>query len=136
MRLRCGEGDLGPVERAVTIAERTRGLLGRSGIEGSLLLSPASSVHTIGMRFAIDVAHLDRDLRVLRITTMVPNRLGRPVRGSRHVLEAEAGMFDCWGLVVGDTVVLVEDAESGCVGSGAGADGAAVDGDGGGAGEP
>ena len=98
MRLRCGDDDLGPVERAVTIAARTRGLLGRTGVDGALLLSPASSVHTIGMRFAIDVAHLDADLRVLRITTMAPNRLGRPVRHSRHVLEAEAGTFARWGL--------------------------------------
>jgi uncharacterized membrane protein (UPF0127 family) len=109
MRLRRGDDDLGRVERAVTIAARTRGLLGRSGIDGALVLSPASSVHTIGMRFAIDVAHLDADLRVLRITTMAPNRIGRPVRRSRHVLEAAAGAFARWGLRVGDAVEFVDD---------------------------
>jgi uncharacterized protein len=109
MRLRRGDDDLGPVERAVTVAARTRGLLGRTGIDGALVLSPASSVHTIGMRFAIDVAHLDADLRVLRITTMAPHRLGRPVRRSRHVLEAQAGSFARWGLRVGDVVAFVDD---------------------------
>ncbi|MFN3218969.1 MAG: DUF192 domain-containing protein [Acidimicrobiales bacterium] len=109
MRLRRGDDDLGPVERAVTIAARTRGLLGRTGVDGALVLSPASSVHTIGMRFAIDVAHLDADLRVLRTTTMAPHRLGRPVRGSRHVLEAEAGTFARWGLCLGDVVAFVDD---------------------------
>lgn len=108
MRLRRGDDDLGPVERAVTIAARTRGLLGRTGVDGALVLSPASSVHTIGMRFAIDVAHLDADLRVLRIATMAPHRVGRPVRRSRHVLEAEAGAFERWGLRVGDVVEFVD----------------------------
>jgi uncharacterized membrane protein (UPF0127 family) len=118
MRLRRGDDDLGPVERAVTIAARTRGLLGRTGIDGALVLSPASSVHTIGMRFAIDVAHLDADLRVLRMTTMVPHRLGRPVRRSRHVLEAEAGAFARWGLRIGHTVAFVDDASPASHGAG------------------
>lgn len=109
MRLRRGDDDLGPVERATTVSARTRGLLGRDGIDGSLVLSPASSVHTLGMRFAIDVAHLDGDHRVLRITTMLPHRLGRPVRHSRHVLEAEAGSFARWALRVGDVVDFVDD---------------------------
>ena len=48
-----------------------------------MLLQPARSVHTFGMRFAIDVAHVDADMRVLRLTTMAPNRLGRPVWRAR-----------------------------------------------------
>ena len=56
-----------------------RGLLGRDGIEGALLLRPARSVHTFRMRFAIDVAFCDRDLRVLRVVThgAQPGRVGR-----------------------------------------------------------
>ena len=38
---------------------RTRGLLGRDGVDGALLLRPARSVHTLGMRFPIDVAFCD-----------------------------------------------------------------------------
>lgn len=83
---------------------RRRGLLGRDGIEGALLLRPARSVHTFGMRFAIDVAHLDREQRVVRMTTMKPGRLGAYVGRSRSVLEAEAGAFARWGLVEGDRV--------------------------------
>lgn len=109
MRLRRGHDDLGPVERATSVAARTRGLLGREGIDGALVLSPASSVHTLGMRFAIDVAHLDADHRVLQTTTMLPHRVGRPVRRSRHVLEAEAGAFARWGLRVGDVIEFVDD---------------------------
>lgn len=82
--------------------ERRRGLLGRPGIEGALLLRPVRSVHTVGMRFAIDAAQCDADLRVLRIVTMPPNRVLRPVRGVRAVVEAEAGAFARWSVVPGD----------------------------------
>jgi uncharacterized membrane protein (UPF0127 family) len=59
-------------------------------------------VHTIGMRFPIDVAWLDGDLTVLRTTCMRRHRVSRPVVQARSVLEAEAGSFARWGLVVGD----------------------------------
>ncbi|MFF1677350.1 DUF192 domain-containing protein [Streptomyces sp. NPDC058256] len=87
-----------PLELAESARARRRGLLGREGIEGALLLSPASSVHTVGMRFAIDVAHLDGKFRVLAVRTMRPGRVGLPRPRARHVLEAEAGAMERWGL--------------------------------------
>ncbi|WP_037912748.1 DUF192 domain-containing protein [Actinacidiphila yeochonensis] len=90
-----------PLRIAASYRARTRGLLGRDGIEGALLLTPAGSVHTVRMRFAIDVAYLDRRLRVLAVRTMRPGRLGLPRPRSRHVLEAEAGAFARWGVVRG-----------------------------------
>ncbi|MFF4326830.1 DUF192 domain-containing protein [Streptomyces sp. NPDC048387] len=94
-----------PLEIAASYRARTRGLLGRDGIAGALLLTPAASVHTFRMRFPIDVAYLDRRLRVIALTTMPPNRLGLPRPRARHVLEAEAGAMAGWGLRVGDTVI-------------------------------
>lgn len=87
-----------PVEIAASYRARARGLLGRDGIEGALLLTPASGVHTFRMRFAIDVAYLSRDFTVLAVRTMRPGRLGRPRFRARHVLEAEAGAMARWGL--------------------------------------
>lgn len=104
-------GALGiPLEIAASYRARTRGLLGRTGITGALLLTPAASVHTLGMRFAIDVAYLDRRLRVLAVRTMPPGRLGRPRLRARHVLEAEAGAMAAWGLVPGTAVTVQRDA--------------------------
>ena len=74
-----GSEALCPVTVARTLRQRARGLLGRDGIDGALLLRPASWVHTLGMRFTLDVVHLDRDLQVLRVLTMPPQRMGRPV---------------------------------------------------------
>ncbi|MCY0921288.1 DUF192 domain-containing protein [Streptomyces sp. H27-G5] len=93
-----------PLEIAASYRARTRGLLGRGGIAGALLLTPAGSVHTFRMRFAIDVAYLDRNLDVIALAMMVPGRLGLPRPRSRHVLEAEAGAMAGWGLRVGARV--------------------------------
>ncbi|MFE2039962.1 DUF192 domain-containing protein [Streptomyces sp. NPDC059477] len=90
-----------PLEVARSYRARTRGLLGRDGIEGALLLTPAGSVHTFGMRFPIDVAYLDRGLRVIAVRTMPPGRLGLPRLRSRFVLEAEAGGMAGWGVRAG-----------------------------------
>lgn len=95
-----------PLEIAASYRARTRGLLGRDGIDGALLLTPAGSVHTFRMRFAIDVAYLDRNLKVLAVRTMKPGRLGMPRIRSRHVLEAAAGTMERWRLRPGARVEI------------------------------
>ncbi|MCH2424784.1 MAG: DUF192 domain-containing protein [Acidimicrobiales bacterium] len=103
-----GDQVLSSLRVADSLGVRTRGLVGRDGLEGAILLRPARSVHTLGMRFPIDVAHLDDDLTVLRTTRMDGLRVGRPVRRARAVLEAEAGSFERWGLAVGDVLEVRE----------------------------
>ncbi|MCP3820699.1 DUF192 domain-containing protein [Streptomyces sp. A3M-1-3] len=93
----AGDGHI-RLEIAASYRARTRGLLGRDGIDGAILLTPAGSVHTFRMRFAIDVAYLDRGLNVIAVRSMQPGRLGLPRLRSRHVLEAEAGAMERWGL--------------------------------------
>ena len=100
-----GEEVLGPVEVADDPATRLKGLLGRDGIEGALLLPGCRSVHTLGMRFAIDVAFLDRRGRVVdMVTPMRRRRLGRARWRAHQVLEAEAGAFARWNLAPGDVL--------------------------------
>jgi uncharacterized membrane protein (UPF0127 family) len=99
--LRDGEV-LAALEVAETRADRRRGLLGRDDFEGALLLRPAKAVHTLGMRFPIDVAFCDDDLRVLETVCMRPHRLGLPRRRARGVIEAASGAFERWGLRPGD----------------------------------
>jgi hypothetical protein len=103
--LRDGEV-LAALEVADTRRTRRRGLLGRDGIDGALLLRPARSVHTIGMRFAIDVAFCDRDLVVVAVCAMGRHRLGRPRMRARCVLEAEQGAFERWSLRPGDRLEI------------------------------
>ncbi|MCK4176263.1 DUF192 domain-containing protein [Aciditerrimonas ferrireducens] len=100
----------GQVLASAEVAEgplaRWVGLLGRSSLEGALVLPRTRAVHTLGMRFAIDVAYLDRQLRVLEVTPAVPPwRIGRP-RWCWAVVEAPAGAFERWGLAPGDQLEL------------------------------
>ncbi|MGY5059398.1 DUF192 domain-containing protein [Streptomyces sp. 900105755] len=95
-----------PLEIATSYRARTKGLLGRDGLDGAILLSPANGIHTFRMRMAIDVAYLDRRLNVIAVRTMPPGRLGRPRLRSRHVLEAEAGAMADWGVRAGARVTV------------------------------
>ena len=104
------DGDvLASLEIAESFRDRTRGLLGRDAMTGAILLRPARSVHTLRMRFAIDVAFCDEDLEVLKTATIQPNRLARTVWKARSVIEAEAGAFEAWSLAVGDHLAIKGD---------------------------
>ncbi len=96
-----GDRVVASLEIASTRRERRRGLIGRDGLEGALLLERTRSVHSLGMRFPIDVAHCDAGMRVLRVTTMRANRIGCVVPRARAVIEAEAGSFRRWGVAPG-----------------------------------
>jgi uncharacterized protein len=61
------------------------------------------------MKFAIDVAYLNTDGLVLKVTKMPPHRIGLPVRHCHCVIEAETGAFERWGLHAGDIVELRTD---------------------------
>ena len=109
LRIPGGAGAPGtevPLEISASYRARTRGLLGRTALDGAMLLSPANSVHTFGMRIPIDVAYLNRRLTVLSVRTMRPGRLGLPRLRARHVLEAEAGVMAGWGVRAGVRVEL------------------------------
>jgi uncharacterized membrane protein (UPF0127 family) len=99
---------LASLEVAESFGARGRGLLGRSTIEGGMLLKHTRGVHSIGMRFAMDVAFLDAELVVLDWVTVKPNRATYPRIRARAVLEAEAGAFERWGLKVGDQLEIKE----------------------------
>jgi uncharacterized membrane protein (UPF0127 family) len=99
-----GEDVLAAAEVAVTRRQRRRGLVGRDELEGVLVLRPCRQIHTLRMRFPIDVAFCDRDGFVLHVASLAPWRLSRPVPRACFAVEARAGAFDRWKLVVGDIV--------------------------------
>lgn len=83
----------GPVRVAERGWDRTRGLLGRPRITGSegLLITRCSSVHTVGMRYAIDVVFLDRHGCIARVVESVKPMRMAMCRGAVSVLELAAG---------------------------------------------
>lgn len=102
-----GVGTGVPVTVAATAWARTRGLLGVAhvGDVGALLLTPCSSVHSVGMRVDLDVAYLDRGGVVLDVAPLPRNRVHLPRRRARSVLEAAPGALAGWGVVPGARVV-------------------------------
>ncbi len=97
---------LASAELAEGAKGRARGLLGRDGIDGVMVFEGVRSVHTFGMRFAIDVAFCDRSGVVIRLVTLRRGRVTRFVPRASRVLEAEAGAFARWGVGVGDRLEL------------------------------
>ncbi len=84
-----------------------RGLLGRSGLEaGDGMLFPGTgSVHTMFMRFPIDIVFLDAELRVLSIRARVPAWRVVRERGAAATLELGAGEAERAGIVPGERLV-------------------------------
>ena len=91
-----------------TVGERMRGLLGRAALERNeaLLLRRCRSIHTVGMRFAVDVLFIDRLGRVVAVHRDVGGaRMLFSLRG-RDALELRAGAAfrDC--IRVGDPLAF------------------------------
>jgi len=82
--------------------KRLRGLLGRDALPAghAVLLAPCSSVHCIGMRFAIDAVFIDRYGTVLRVLKLEPGAVA-VCRGSAAVLELAAGEAARLGIAAG-----------------------------------
>jgi len=100
------------IELARTLWTRTRGLLGRPPLsrgEG-LLIEPCQSVHMFFMRYAIDVAFLDDEYRVVALRhELRPWRATRYIRDAHAALELPAGAARAAGLELGHQLALVED---------------------------
>jgi uncharacterized protein len=96
-----------PLAVARTSGERRRGLLRTSGVVGALWITQAPSVHMVGMRYPIDVAVVDREGRVLLVTTLQPWRgITRPRLGASATIEAAAGAMDRWGVLLGSRLSI------------------------------
>lgn len=87
---------LASLERADSFRRRTVGLIGRPDFDGALLLEKTRSVHTFGMKFPIDVAFCDKDLKIIRVVTMKQRRVTKVHAGAWCAIETEAGRFRHW----------------------------------------
>jgi uncharacterized protein len=72
---------------------------------------PAHGVHTLGMRFAVDVIFLSRQMRVLALVQRVPPwRVLLAPRGTARALELAAGQIAATRLQAG-TFLVVESSD-------------------------
>ena len=105
------------VALAVTQAERRRGLLGRDGLDlsAALVLSPCWAIHTMFMRFPIDVIFIDRGGRAVRIVRELPPWRITGAASAESVIELPAGSLQFRDVRVGDTLLLAETDTNGSV---------------------
>ena len=87
---------IGNVRRTTNFLERLVGLLGAKGLDKdeAILISPCSSVHTIGMRFAIDVLFLDHQYRILKVVKSLKPWRFAGAKGCKMVVELAANSID------------------------------------------
>lgn len=104
-RLVADDGrEVATIELATSPWLRARGLLGRSGLAPGqgMWLAPCSAIHTVGMRFAIDIVFLDRTSRVAKVChTVAPYRMAWGGWRAHGALEFAAGEAARLGLTPG-----------------------------------
>ena len=103
------------VEIADTPRARRTGLLKRDKLNPGqgLWIFPTQAIHTIGMRFPIDVVFIDRKLRVKRIYhRLAPFRLTSLVWSAQSVLELPSGSLAGTNTSVGDELQISPREES------------------------
>jgi uncharacterized protein len=78
---------------ATTPFSRMRGLLGRASLERDegMLFRPASSIHMLFMRFAIDAIFCDRELVVIDVVPGLRPWRTASRRGAKVVIELAVG---------------------------------------------
>lgn len=99
----------------ITVAEtsltRMIGLLGKKGLEPGtgLLIIPSQAVHTVAMRFPIDVLFVDRHWRVVHVRPeMAPYRLTGVHWKARCVIELPQGTIVRSRTEIGDQLSIPE----------------------------
>jgi uncharacterized membrane protein (UPF0127 family) len=91
---------------------RLRGLMFRKHLPdgNGLVLEPNSSVHTFGMRFAIDVIFVDRHGCVVGLMpAMPPNRPFAGERRARRTIEVPAGVIAATQTHLGDRLQFLDE---------------------------
>jgi uncharacterized membrane protein (UPF0127 family) len=106
------------IARQVRVADsffaRSLGLLRDRSMseQQGLLLIPGGSVHTIGMRFPIDVVFLDRRMCVLDVAPHVaPQRFCLAPPRTARVLELAAGRIAAVGLLIGTYLIVPHESD-------------------------
>ena len=89
------------------------GLMGENSLSfdagRGLWIVPSHGVHTLGMKFPIDVVYLDQERQVLHLEMNLPPWRVAPVRArARSVLELPSGTLRSTGTSVGDEIEIVE----------------------------
>ncbi len=97
-------------EMADNFFSRLKGLIGKKSISDSeaLVLRPCVAIHTLGMKFHIDVIFLGKDNTVVAIRKgLPPNRLAGFHFNAISAVELPSGTLERTGTTIGDRIEIV-----------------------------
>ncbi len=103
-RHKASEPVIGRAWKAEKSLDRMRGLLGRPALAPgeAMVIDPCSSVHTMGMAYALDIAFIDSGEKIVKLCRRVaPQRMAWAFK-ARATVEMAAGEIDRLQLSVGD----------------------------------
>jgi uncharacterized membrane protein (UPF0127 family) len=97
---------LNNVELANTFLTRFKGLMFRQSmadIDG-MLITPCNAIHTIGMKFNIDIVFIDKQNKVTSIKSRMSKNSFTKDLSAKHVLELPAGRLEQTDIKPGDYI--------------------------------
>jgi uncharacterized membrane protein (UPF0127 family) len=106
------------IEVAESATQKVKGLLGRECLEDGqgLLFKGAGSLHTLFMRFPIDIIYATKDGKVVKVAKAVrPFKLVAAPLRCYYAIELPAGAITASNTQVGDHLSFDEEEEAGDV---------------------
>lgn len=100
----CDGRVLSSAQLAVTRRDRRIGLRNTTPDHEPLVLDNCRWVHSLGMKYQLDIAFLNYKKEVISIRRLRPWRIDAPMRGATQVIEAPSGAFERWALRVGNVI--------------------------------
>ncbi len=97
------------VVMATSVWQRLVGLLGQTSWppDRAMVFAGCNSIHTVGLRFPIDVIFMDRNWKGVALRpAVVPGRLIPPIRGAWGTIEMAEGSIQQSALEIGEQLHL------------------------------
>lgn len=91
---------------ADTFFKRFKGLMGKKDFEDALLFTNLkdSSIHTLFMRFEIDIYFIDENKIIFDKVSLKPWRFYKPKKQAKYILETKKGLIK---LKIGDCLDFI-----------------------------
>lgn len=106
--IQFGSGQSIVVKQTQNAIERMRGLFGVSLSEvAGLWIIPCNSVHTIGMKYPLDLVYLDKQNQIVKLIENITAWRFSGTLAAHSVIEFAAGSIQQYGLSIGDKLKYI-----------------------------
>ena len=94
---------------AASFMDRLKGLLGTKKLDQGqgLIIRPCNSIHTIGMKYSIDIIFLDKQNKVVKIVMDMHSGRVSICNSASYVVELPSGVASSTNTTVGDLISIL-----------------------------